>query len=189
MPDTADHPTRERILRTAVRHYWRGGLAGTGVQVLLQESGAARGSLYFHFPGGKNELAEQALRQAADAITAQLRECLRTGPSVAGALQAFVAGYTSMASNADFTVGCPLAIATLEGGDLPGPRAVAARTFRDWEELIAGALIDEGVDEVSAGERARLVISGLEGALIMSRAAGDARALRTLEVSIPTLVG
>jgi len=184
-----DASSRDRLIRTAVRHYWRGGLGSVGVAQLLSESEATRGSLYFHFPGGKNELAAAAMTKASAAITERLRLCLGSGGSVAQGLQAFVAGYSAMAAQSTFTLGCPLAMATLEGGELPDARKVAAQTFLEWHSLISDALLGEGRDRGAADQMSRLVISGLEGALILARAAGDDVALTTLGTHIPRLLG
>src|SRR5437764_4148865 len=74
MPERGE--TRRRLVETTAQLLQRQGLNGTGVLEVLRESGAPRGSLYFHFPGGKEQLTVEAIDYSRSVITAWLRKSL-----------------------------------------------------------------------------------------------------------------
>src|SRR3954453_12156456 len=57
-------PSRERLLDSAVDLLQRQGYHGTGLNELLERSGAPRGSLYHYFPGGKEQMGAEAIARA-----------------------------------------------------------------------------------------------------------------------------
>ena len=62
-------PTRERLIRAAVFHFQVFGYHGTGLSAVLQRANATKGSLYHHFPGGKEELAVAAMQWIEHEVT------------------------------------------------------------------------------------------------------------------------
>ena len=70
--------TRTRMIETTARLLQHRGYHGTSLNDILEQSGAPRGSLYFHFPGGKDQLVIEATRRAVEATTRELREALAT---------------------------------------------------------------------------------------------------------------
>ena len=57
--------TRERILDAGAELFRRQGYAGTGLKQLVARADAPFGSLYHHFPGGKDELTAEVIRRSA----------------------------------------------------------------------------------------------------------------------------
>lgn len=181
--------TRSRILRTAVNLYWRQGLTGTGVAQILSDSAAPKGSLYFHFPGGKEELAVEALTVAASTVTDSLAGFLAAQPDTGEATSAFVLAFADRLVASDYELGCPLATATLEAANTSEPiRAVSRTTFARWHELIAEHLVVAGHSEVRAGQLAELAIASIEGALIVARANRGAQPLVTVAAVLRELL-
>src|SRR3954452_7746489 len=64
--------TREKMIDAAVEAIRRHGVAGTSFTEVLTHSGAARGAIYHHFPGGKADLTETALRAHGASVAAAL---------------------------------------------------------------------------------------------------------------------
>jgi TetR/AcrR family transcriptional repressor of lmrAB and yxaGH operons len=153
----------------------RQGYAGTGLSEIVERSGAPRGSLYFHFPGGKEELAVAAMERSGE----QLRVAIATvmaapgGPraAVATLIDALAAGLEA----SGYRDGCPIATVTLEtaGGGSVLLRETAARIFATWLEELETALRRDGLDAASAERRAVLVLAAIEGALLLARARHD----------------
>lgn len=151
------------ILSTALLVRERGARA-TSIDDVLAHSGAPRGSVYHHFPGGRDELLREATRFAADYVAGRLAG---DGDPLAK-LDAFVAGYRADLLAGDFRPGCPIVAVAIEDG--AGLQDLAADTFTRWEELLAGAFRTAGVRRRPARELAVTIIAALEGALVMARA-------------------
>src|SRR5918995_6164693 len=81
--------TRIRMIEATALLLRQRGYHGTSLSDILSESGAPRGSLYFHFPGGKDQLVIEATRAAVEETTAALRETLAEASSPARGVRAF----------------------------------------------------------------------------------------------------
>ncbi len=138
---------------------------------MLSESGTTKGSLYFHFPGGKKELAATALRQAGATVAAFVEHLARSSPDAATAVAAFAGALAAGLEGSDYERGCPLATSTLDAPS--GSQAIrdaCAVGYRSWLSLIAARLQADGWASSDAEQEAVLVLSALEGALVLARA-------------------
>jgi TetR/AcrR family transcriptional regulator, lmrAB and yxaGH operons repressor len=178
---------RQRMIRSAALLFRRQGIEGTSFSDVLDHSGAPRGSIYHHFPGGKAQLAEEATRYAGDFIAAGLVAALADDDPVA-AIRSFASSWMDILRQADFTDGCPVAAAAIEGDKSPGARAAAAAAFTRWEQLIAGAIEGRGVPADRARSVAALVVSAIEGAIVVSRAQRSTEPLERVAAEIEQLV-
>jgi TetR/AcrR family transcriptional regulator, lmrAB and yxaGH operons repressor len=162
--------TRERLIRTTGRLLRKRGYAATGLNQIMAEADAPKGSMYFHFPGGKEELAAEAVDKFAGAIAKQLRAGLEQRATVAEAVIGFFDDYIAYMERTEFGDGCAVATVALDEAsthELLG--AAADRAFRSWVDLLADALVAEGHDHDSAHRVASLVIAAIEGAIVMSK--------------------
>jgi TetR/AcrR family transcriptional regulator, lmrAB and yxaGH operons repressor len=157
------------MIHSAASLFRRQGIEGTSFSDVLEHSRAPRGSIYHHFPGGKAQLAEEATRYAGDFTAAGLVAALAEDDPVA-AVRAFTSSWLEVLRRADFTAGCPVVAAAVEGDRSPGAREAAGAAFAQWEELIANALERRGVSHERARSMGSLVIAGIEGGIVMARA-------------------
>jgi TetR/AcrR family transcriptional repressor of lmrAB and yxaGH operons len=144
------------------------GIEGTSFADVIEHSGAPRGSIYHHFPGGKAELAEEATRYGGEVIAAGLAAAL-SEKDPATAVGRFVENWTGVLTDSDFA-GCPVVAATLEGDRSPAARDRARDAFGRWEELLAGSLAGHGVPRERAASVATLAVAAIEGAIVLARA-------------------
>jgi TetR/AcrR family transcriptional repressor of lmrAB and yxaGH operons len=149
------------------------GYTATGRAQVLAESGVSNGSLYHHFPGGMEELAEVALEESGQGVAGVLREALDGAPSTgAGVCRFLDMAEGPVGGNA--CPGCPIAPTALESPIVsPRLRAAAARCFDQWETLIAARLRDDGWPEGSVAEAASTALALIEGALLLTRVSGQ----------------
>jgi len=177
--------TRGRIVAQAARLFREQGVTGTGVLAVLAAAGAPRGSLYHHFPGGKEQLVVEALRFEADRVTADVRALMATRPDEATAVRAFAEALAVSLERSGFRLGCPVSTAALElSSQSEAVREVCAQTYADWQGLIAAHAVTVGYDEPAARARAELVLAALEGAMLLARAARDGDVLRRTASSL-----
>jgi TetR/AcrR family transcriptional repressor of lmrAB and yxaGH operons len=168
-----DRDTRADLVQTMARLLRDQGYAATGRAQLLAESGVSNGSLYHHFPGGMEQLAEAALEASGQAVADALSEALNGAPNAALGVIRFLEVAEGPVAG-DPCPGCPIAPTALESPIIsPRPRAAAARCFDQWETLIAARLQADGWPEDSIAETASAALSLIEGALLLARVSGQ----------------
>jgi TetR/AcrR family transcriptional regulator, lmrAB and yxaGH operons repressor len=162
--------TRDRLIRTTGRLLRRQGYAATGLNQVMAEADAPKGSMYFHFPGGKEELAAAAVDKFAEAITKSLRQGVSDSSSV-DAITQFFDDYIAYIERTEFRDGCAVATVALdEAATHPLLRDSADRALRTWVDLLADVFVAEGRVRDDAHRLATLVIATIEGAIVMSKA-------------------
>jgi AcrR family transcriptional regulator len=165
--------TRRRMVRGAAGLLRERGYTGTGFREVIELTGAPRGSIYHHFPGGKAQLAREAVDYAADLGVDSVQGPLEAGDPV-GALRSFVAFWRADFERSGFRAGCPIVAVAVESHDeSPELLAAADSAFSRWEAVFSGSLRRAGVEAERADRLANLVIAAVEGAIVVSRARRD----------------
>jgi TetR/AcrR family transcriptional repressor of lmrAB and yxaGH operons len=181
--------TRVRLIETTARLLQHRGYHGTSLSDILEASGAPRGSLYFHFPGGKDQLAIEATRAAAEQATRELEEALARARSPAAGVRAYVEAAGQIMRETDYTFGCPVAPVILDAaGGVDELAELCRRTLETWTEMLRRAFAEAGVPARRARALALLVVSAIEGLLVIARAYRDCGALTTVAVELEALV-
>jgi len=161
---------KESLVRTAMRLFRRQGFASTGLQQIVDESGAPRGSLYHYFPSGKEALGESAVDLAGGMIHEMLAELAARHADPKAFLRAYAKVMARWMEESGFQSGCPIATTLLETAPrAPGITAAGRRAIDGWIEVIGGVLARGGLAPREAKRRAQLVVAAMEGALILSR--------------------
>lgn len=177
MPRKTD--SRTRFIATAARLFQEQGYGATGLTQIITESGAPKGSFYFHFPGGKEQLAAEAITMSGELGRAWLRSAAGgCGGDPAAFVRASAAGRARMLEASGFRRGCPVATITLEmAAESEQIREASERALASWAavaaELLAAAGHEPGRARVLAGH----IVSALEGALLLARAQRSAAPL------------
>lgn len=177
--------TRRRMIESAITLLRERGAAATTIDAVLAHSGAPRGSVYHHFPGGRRELLREALAVAGDVISELIRRATAELEPQA-ALERFAELWRAALVTSDFRAGCPVvALIVDEGPDDPDLRALAREILQRWRGDLRDGLVAHGIDAVRAERRATLAIAAVEGAIVLCRAEGSAE---PLDVAIAELV-
>ena len=185
-----DRDSRAELVQTMARLLRNQGYAATGRAQLLSESGVSNGSLYHHFPGGMEQVAEAALEASGKAVATALSEALSGAPNTAVGLARFL----DMAEGpvaGEACAGCPIAPTALESPIIsPRLSAAAARCFEQWQAQIAARLQADGWPEGSVAEAASAALALVEGALLLARVSDQrshlANAKRALQILVDT---
>ena len=164
--------SKNKMILSALDLLRRSGIAGASINQVIGASGAPVGSLYHHFPGGKVELVSAALKEAEVSVGAILQSIFSQPVALEQKVKTLFAA-TGRESEANaFSKSCPVAAVTLDiTEDTAELRAVCQTIFHTWHRLIAA-----GLTEVPTAQRlevAELIVTTLEGALIVSRAAAS----------------
>jgi TetR/AcrR family transcriptional repressor of lmrAB and yxaGH operons len=149
------------------------GYTATSRTQLLAQSGVSNGSLYHHFPGGMEELAQAALEASGAVVADALRDALDGAPNAGEGVVRFL-DFAWATATGEQCAGCPIAPTALESPIIsPRLRAVAARCFDEQEALIAARLRADGWPEAAAEPAASGALALIEGALLLGRVSGQ----------------
>jgi AcrR family transcriptional regulator len=160
------------------------GAGGTSLRELAREAGVPLGSTYHHFPGGKQQLVEEAVRSVGAHITRIIESARDTGAG--DALDVLTAEWRVVLEGSDFRTGCAvLAVATEDDEEL---RGLATAVFASWQEQLAGVLHHAGVPAERAPRLARTIVAALEGAIALCRAEHSIAPLEDVAIELHTLV-
>ncbi|MEV0531138.1 TetR/AcrR family transcriptional regulator [Kitasatospora sp. NPDC050463] len=164
--------TRERIVRSTSRLLQRQGYEGTGIKQISREAEATLGSVYHFFPGGKQELAAEAIRHSDREFAELLRAGLAAADDPAEAMTACTGLLATGLRESDWQDGCPITSTALETiGRAPVIEQAVAEAFTHWRAVVAEKLLAAGLGADDARELAATVVSTLEGAELTAQVA------------------
>ncbi len=168
-------------MQSAAVLFQQQGYAATGVAEVIAESGTPKGSFYFNFPGGKEELAREAIVFAGGQLATGIDQLAAAASSPQRFLRSLTAALAAGLESSDFSRGCPVATLALETAtSSEALRRTADQQFSAWEDAIARGLA--GGADPRAGDRALAarVLMLIEGALIMARVRRTTEPLKDL---------
>ena len=181
--------SRQRMIDATLRLLRSQGLRATGMNQIVSASSSPRGSIYHHFPGGKEQLVVEVLWTAGQVVANRIRDVLDTHQTVAEALRAYVLAYAEEIRQADFERGCPVGNVAMDAAATsPTLRQVCDEIFSGWAELIARRLEREGHKTGEAAALAQFVISAVEGALILCRASRSTQPLEGIAARLERML-
>jgi TetR/AcrR family transcriptional regulator, lmrAB and yxaGH operons repressor len=162
--------SKGKTLAAAAGLFRQQGYHGTALHDILAAGGSPRGSLYFHFPGGKEEIGETALTLAGEAVRQAIAKAAETSENAETFLVRIARGMASDLEKSGFKEGCPIATTALETSAQSEVLGAATRgAFQKWENEIKRGLERFGMIPEEAGLVATSVLSQLEGALLLAR--------------------
>jgi AcrR family transcriptional regulator len=179
--------SRDKMVQSAANLIGAQGMNATSFSDVLADSGAPRGSIYFHFPGGKRELAKDAIRLTSEQILTHMEQSEATSPSQV--LQHFVALFQHVVEASDGAAGCAVAGVTI---DVPSSDeellSEAREAFHSWTTQLAKQLERTGIKKKRAKSIAVIAVASVEGALILCRAEGGPAPLNAVANQLQALV-
>lgn len=170
--------TRAHIIEQAAVVFNQQGYAGTSMSDLMRATGLKKGGIYNHFKG-KDELAIAAFDFAVAQIQESFRGAMKGKRHAVDRLMAVLSVYERMVEDPPLVGGCPILNTAVECDDMhPGLRERAIAAVDGWREVF-GRIIDKGVErgelraDVDADAVATILISTLEGAVMLAKLYGD----------------
>jgi TetR/AcrR family transcriptional repressor of lmrAB and yxaGH operons len=146
---------------------------------IIRESGAPKGSVYYYFPGGKEQIGAEAILEAGKIISTRLRGLLEEDASPAEAIRRFLLQMAENVESSGFSSSSPLTTATIETSITCEPINQACRQAFD---LILSAFEDKfivaGFAPDISSELALYITTVIEGGILMSRTYHNAQPLR-----------
>ena len=181
--------TRARLVESMLELIQARGYSGTGMNAVTKHAAAPKGSMYFHFPEGKESLGLAAVELAASRFQALVEDAASAGDKPGATVGRIIDVLSGMVTERDFQLGCPVSVVTLEmGTDSERLRLACATAFDSWITPMAEYLAATGHPEPQARTLATALVSMVEGALIVSRAQRSIEPLRCARDVISQLI-
>jgi AcrR family transcriptional regulator len=164
---------------------------GYGVTMLevIERADAPRGSIYYHFPNGKQELAFEVARKVQREIVSLIDYMSAKVADPTQFLKRLIDHHRKRLVNSDYGLGCPL-MGIITSGEIESVElgeAVAA-TFNTWHNAIATALTSKGISPAQSVQLASITVTGIEGSIVVARAKRSPQPFQDLSRCIPVLV-
>ncbi|MFG6503997.1 TetR/AcrR family transcriptional regulator [Microbacterium sp. P05] len=159
--------TRQQMIDGTVHLLARGGLQQTSFATVLEHTGAPRGSIYHHFPEGKDQLVSEAVAASGARSIAMIRAW--QGERAEVIAQRFFAAWRLLLTSTNFSAGCAV-VAVTTATESTDVLKDTADVFRTWREELSSLLVEGGLSEAQGPGTAAMLIAAAEGAVVMSRA-------------------
>jgi TetR/AcrR family transcriptional repressor of lmrAB and yxaGH operons len=180
--------TRVHMIETTAGLVHRRGFHGTSLNEILEQSGAPRGSLYYHFPGGKEELVLEATRQGVAIVTQLLKEVLTDSPDPADGVHAFVEAAAHELRDSGYVFGCPVAPIVLDSPESSALAEVCQEALEEWQQVLVEGLGSTGIERGRTESLATTIVCALEGGLILARARRETAPLDAVAEELASMV-
>ena len=181
--------SRQKLVDATARLLQRQGYHATGLAQIVETSGAPRGSLYFCFPGGKEELACAALEAAGAGWRERIDEVVEAAPDLGAAVVAVCRLLADELVASSYELGCPVATVALEAAATSeAVRRTVEAHYAEWRDAIAARLERTGVARGVARQLATFALASIEGAMLLSKVSRDVQPLLTVGESLRAMV-
>jgi AcrR family transcriptional regulator len=163
------------------------GAAGVTIDEVLARSGTPRGSVYYHFPEGRNQILTEALQYASGLVSDVIDDAAAKGGMYL--VRRFVTFWEDLLVESDFTAGCPVVAAAIgSADDEPQLTTVAGSIFTRWRDALTRAFVSDGFDEPCGASLAITCIASLEGAVVLCRSTRSVDPLREVAEQLEFLI-
>ena len=180
--------SKEKTVVAAVKLFSQRGYHGTALNDILDAGGSPRGSLYFHFPRGKEEIGEAASGLAGEAVRQVIVNAAETSDNIEDFLTSIVQTMALNLERSGYSEGCPIATVALETAAQSEILGTAARNaFQSWEQELRRGLERFGIKTGDADLVATAVLSQIEGALLLARTYRNLEPMRRAETAVKLL--
>jgi AcrR family transcriptional regulator len=170
--------TKDRFIDVSADLLRRQGYASTGVNQIVREAKAPLGSLYHHFPGGKEELGAAAIRRSGALYELLIPAVFDPAPDLVSAVRVFFEGAAAHLEDSEYEDACPIATVALEVSSTSEPmREACADVFQSWVAAGLPRFTAAGLDDATSRELVIGMIAALEGAFVLARATQSTEAL------------
>jgi len=185
--DEKDTGTREKLLQAAITLMRRSGLSGAGINEIVRESGAPKGSVYHFFPGGKQQIVKEGLEQYSARVVGFIDASLSSRRKPAAKVKALFNAFAERIETGQFRHSCPAGTVCLDlDSDVEDLRIAVAASFDRYLEAIEAHFPFR--DRRRAKAFAGLLLTAIEGAYIRGRADRSSKPFREAGAWLAQLV-
>ena len=181
--------SRQKILETASDLFKNQGYHATGLNQIIKESGAPKGSIYHYFPGGKEELAIESIKLAVKKVSDKLIENLSDTSEPLKSIEDLIVKIAEEFDPHNFHHGVSISMFAMETVLISEPlRNASLDAFKTWENIFYNKLVEGGFEPEEAEELGMTIHFLLEGALVLSLVRQDNKAFYIISRQIKRLL-
>lgn len=161
---------RDQILQATCDLLENQGFHASGLNEIVRESGAPKGSIYYYFPGGKEEIIAEAVLFAGRRVAGRIKAELARQTDPAAALSGFIETIAHHVEASGFKAGGPLTIVAAESATTSERINQACRAaYSLLTAAFQEKLVQAGRSEAEAEPLAVFLVAAIEGGIILSR--------------------
>lgn len=185
--------SKDVLIETASRLFKVRGYCGVGLNDIIEESGIPKGSLYYYFPEGKEQLAIAAIENTKALVMADIKRVFddTSKPktdNLIEALQAYVYELAKMFGAGGDPIGSPIGTIAGEKHSTSEPiRLACAATFKDWQAIYAEKFIEAGYSQQQATSLSTVFHALTEGGILLALTMKSGKPLEAIAEQIPSL--
>jgi TetR/AcrR family transcriptional repressor of lmrAB and yxaGH operons len=180
---------RDKIIETTSELMERQGYFGTGLNQIIEESGSPKGSLYYYFPDGKDQITEEALRKVGSDVLANIEGLMARFDAAADALDALLTAIAGRIEETDYEAGGPLTTVALEtAASSERLRIVCDEIYDSWKQAFVDKLRSNGASASDADAISDVILSSIEGAVVLSRTRRDTAPIEAVAAQLRRLI-
>jgi TetR/AcrR family transcriptional repressor of lmrAB and yxaGH operons len=180
---------REQILLVTATLLEKQGFHGTGLNEIIKESGSPKGSLYYYFPEGKEQIASEAVLQSGKMTAERIRAGLAESRDPAAAIEGFILKVAAHVEISGFGAGGPLTAVAMETATQSERINAACReAYGMIETAFREKLLESGLPSAKAEQLARFITAAIEGGIILSRTYHTGEPLRLVASQLNILL-
>jgi len=162
--------TRQRMIDATAQALEQNGYIATGINEIIHISDVPKGSLYFHFPGGKEELACLALEQSGREFSMIFQEILSKSNSPTDATKKIFLALERRVVESNYKKGCPIVISALESMQIhTSLQATCMKIYNGWIEGFEKFFQIHGYSKKQGHDLSVSLFSLWEGALLLAK--------------------
>ncbi|WP_078578445.1 TetR/AcrR family transcriptional regulator [Salipaludibacillus agaradhaerens] len=181
--------SREDMIKATAYLLQSKGYFGTGLNDIIKLSGAPKGSIYYHFPNGKEQLAKEAIEWTKHSVSQFIAEKLKDYSDPTEAIQHYILDSAERFEKDSYFQGVPITAIVLETSDVSEELREACRSVFDaWHHIFADKLLNYGYEPRAAYEIAMTVNAMIQGALVICLTRNDSTPLKIVAEVIPPLL-
>lgn len=180
---------RDLIIKTASQLFQCQGYHGTGLNQIIEESGAPKGSLYYHFPKGKEEIALEAILLMKEQVLEEAQGDLNKKDSAVEAFQFHIEQIAAEFDKKMNMEGLPIGLIASETASTNEKlRCACQSAFQEWQSLYTDKLKQFGYTKEKAKELSIAINAMIEGGCILALTSESGEPLRTIAKQLPLLL-
>lgn len=181
--------TKDIFIDTASSLFANQGYHATGISEILKKSNAPKGSLYYYFPQGKEQLAQEALQKTAEKISTEILDVLAKASTPLEGLQQHLIYITQKIEKDLFQPNVSISLIALETfSSNEIIRLECERTFQQIQNIYKNSFLKMDLHEKYANFLAMTMVMLTEGAITLSLTKKNTQPLHQLANNLPLLI-